>query len=74
MSETETTDQGDQFVMPGFETTPDSRAESIMVQMTATLEKRDAAIRMKDWHCAELLLGEHRRLEAMLDQQDALLV
>ncbi len=74
MSKIETTDQGDQFVIPGLETTPDSRAESIKVQMTATLGKRDAALRMKDWHCAELLLDEHRRLAAMLNQQDALLV
>ncbi len=74
MSETETTDQGDQFVMPGLETTPASRAASITVQMTATVEKREAALRMKDWHCAELLLDEHRRLAAMLNQQDALLV
>ena len=69
MTATERTDQGDQFVMPGFETTAQSREASIKVQMTDALEKREAAIRMKDWHCAELLLAEHRRLEAMRDER-----
>ncbi len=66
------TDQGDQLVIPGFETTAASRAESIKVQMTETLEKRAAAIRTKDWDCAQLLLDEYRRLEAMLERQDDL--
>ena len=72
MTEIERTDQDDQLVIPEFETTTASRDESITVQMAETLEKRGAAIRMKDWDCAEKLLEEYRRLDGVLDRQDDL--
>ena len=66
MSDSEPTDQGDQYVIPGVSTELADKIASIKKLFAEVEEKRVAAAMMHDWRVEDMLMVESNRLYRIL--------